>query len=50
MGRIAADGTTDPVNAPYRFEVSAGVGHDATDQMPERVAAMMSDQLGQHSA
>jgi len=47
---MAAEGTTDPVNAPYRFEVSAGVGHDAADQMPGRVAAMMTDQLGHHSA
>ena len=50
VGRMAAAGTTDSVNAPHRFEVLAGIGHDAADQMPERVAAMMSDQLGQHSA
>ena len=50
VGRMAAEGTADFVNAPYRFEVLAGVGHYAVDQMPERVAAMMTDQLRQHSA
>jgi hypothetical protein len=50
VGRKAAEGTTDPVSAPYGFEVSAGVGRDTADQMPEGVAVMMADQLRQHSA
>lgn len=50
VGRMAAEGTADFVNAPYRFEVLAGVGHYAADQMPDRVAALMVDHLRQHSA
>ena len=50
VGRMAAEGTADFVNAPYRFEVLPGVGHYAADQMPARVAAMMVDHLRRHSA
>ena len=48
VGRIAAEGTAAFVDAPYRFEVLAGAGHYAPDQMPERVAAMLIDHLQQH--
>lgn len=50
VGRMAAEGTADFVDAPYRFEVLAGVGHYAADQMPERVAALMIEHLRQHAA
>jgi pimeloyl-ACP methyl ester carboxylesterase len=41
VGRIAAEGTRDFIAAPYRFEVLPGVGHFATDQVPDRVNALM---------
>lgn len=50
VGRMAIEGTADFVNAPYRFELLPGVGHDAAGQMPERMAAMMAGKLRQHSA
>ncbi|NMJ40847.1 alpha/beta fold hydrolase [Roseomonas sp. JC162] len=50
VGRMAAEGTAHFVDAPYRFEVLAGAGHYAPDQMPERVAALLIDHLRQHPA
>lgn len=50
VGRMAAEGTADFVNAPYRFEVLAGVGHYAPDQMPDRVASMLIEHLRMHPA
>jgi pimeloyl-ACP methyl ester carboxylesterase len=50
VGRMAAEGTAEFVKAPYRFEILAGAGHYAADQMPDRVAAMMIDHLRLHSA
>jgi pimeloyl-ACP methyl ester carboxylesterase len=41
VGRTAAEGTVDFVEAPYRFEVLPGVGHFAADQAPERVSELM---------
>jgi len=41
VGRIAAEGTADFVAAPYRFEVLPGVGHFASDQVPDRVNALL---------
>jgi pimeloyl-ACP methyl ester carboxylesterase len=35
VGRVAAEGTSDFIAAPYRFEVLPGVGHFAADQAPE---------------
>jgi len=48
VGRMAAEGTADFVNAPYRFEVLPGVGHYAPDQVPERVSALLVEHLGRH--
>ena len=48
VGRMAAEGTRDFVEAPYRFEVLPGVGHYAPDQVPERVAALLLEHLAQH--
>jgi pimeloyl-ACP methyl ester carboxylesterase len=48
VGRIAAEGTADFVAAPYRFEVLAGAGHFAADQMPERVNELMLAHLSAH--
>jgi pimeloyl-ACP methyl ester carboxylesterase len=41
VGRVAAEGTGDFVAAPYRFEVLAGVGHFAADQVPDRVSELL---------
>jgi pimeloyl-ACP methyl ester carboxylesterase len=41
VGRIAAEGTSNFVAAPYRFEVLAGVGHFAADQAPDRVNELL---------
>jgi len=41
VGRTAAEGTVDFVEAPYSFEVLPGVGHFAADQAPERVSELM---------
>jgi pimeloyl-ACP methyl ester carboxylesterase len=48
VGRIAAEGTSDFVSAPYRFEVLPGVGHFAADQAPERVNELLLQHLAAH--
>ena len=50
VGRIAAEGTADFVQAPYRFEVLPGAGHYAPDQMPDRVAELLLEHLRRHPA
>jgi pimeloyl-ACP methyl ester carboxylesterase len=45
VGRIAAEGTSDFVSAPYRFEVLPGVGHFASDQAPDRVNELLLQHL-----
>lgn len=49
VGRMAAEGTVDFVEAPYRFEVLPGVGHYAPDQVPARVSELLLDHLRQHA-
>jgi pimeloyl-ACP methyl ester carboxylesterase len=41
VGRIAAEGTRDFIQAPYQFETLAGIGHFAADQTPERVSELL---------
>jgi pimeloyl-ACP methyl ester carboxylesterase len=48
VGRTAAEGTADFVEAPYRFEVLPGVGHFAADQAPERVSRLMLAHVAAH--
>jgi pimeloyl-ACP methyl ester carboxylesterase len=48
VGRPAAEGTADFVDAPYRFEILPGVGHYAPDQVPERVTALLLEHLARH--
>jgi pimeloyl-ACP methyl ester carboxylesterase len=48
VGRAAAEGTRDFVEAPYRFEALAGVGHFAADQVPERVSELLLEHVGAH--
>ena len=46
VGRQAAEATRRFVNAPYRFDEIAGVGHFITDQAPERVTKALLGQIG----
>ncbi len=48
VGRMAAEGTVDFVEAPCRFEILPGVGHYAPDQVPERVTALLLEHLASH--
>jgi pimeloyl-ACP methyl ester carboxylesterase len=48
VGRTAAEGTADFVEAPYRFEVLPGVGHFAADQAPARVSELMLAHVAAH--
>jgi pimeloyl-ACP methyl ester carboxylesterase len=50
VGRTAAEGTVDFVEAPYRFEVLSGVGHFAADQAPERVSELMLQHVASYPA
>jgi pimeloyl-ACP methyl ester carboxylesterase len=50
VGRPAAEGTRDFVLAPYTFEVLAGVGHFAADQVPDRVSELLLRHLACHPA
>ena len=50
VGRMAAEGTGDFIDAPYRFEVLPGVGHYAPDQQPERVNELLLEHLARHPA
>ncbi len=50
VGRMAAEGTGDFIDAPYRFEVLPGGGHYTPDQMPGRVNALLLEHLAAHPA
>ena len=49
MGRVAAEGTGEFIDAPYHFEVLAGVGHYAADQVPDKVNALLLTHLRRHA-
>jgi len=49
VGRVAAEGTGEFVDAPYRFEVLPGVGHYAADQVPDRVTELLLAHLRRHA-
>ena len=48
VGRMAAEGTRDFIEAPYRFEILPGVGHYAPDQVPDRINALLLEHLERH--
>jgi pimeloyl-ACP methyl ester carboxylesterase len=50
VGRAAAEGTGEFIDAPYRFEVLPGVGHYAADQVPDRVNELLLSHLLRHKA
>jgi len=48
VGRVAAEGTGEFIDAPYRFEVLPGVGHYAADQVPDRVTELLLAHMRRH--
>ena len=48
VGQIAAEGTRDFIEAPYRFEMLPGIGHFAADQAPERVSELLLEHVAAH--
>jgi pimeloyl-ACP methyl ester carboxylesterase len=50
VGRMAAEGTGDFIDAPYTFEILPGVGHYAPNQVPDRVSALLVKHLESHPA
>jgi pimeloyl-ACP methyl ester carboxylesterase len=48
VGQIAAEGTRDFIEAPYRFETLPGIGHFAADQAPERVSELLLQHVAAH--
>jgi pimeloyl-ACP methyl ester carboxylesterase len=49
-GRAAAEGTAEEVSGAYRFEVLPGIGHFSTDQVPERVNALLLQHIARYPA
>ncbi len=50
VGRVAAEGTVDFVDAPYQFAVLPGVGHFAADQAPDRVCELLLQHIATYPA
>jgi pimeloyl-ACP methyl ester carboxylesterase len=48
VGQIAAEGTRDFIEAPYRFETLHGIGHFAAEQAPERVSELLLQHVAAH--
>jgi pimeloyl-ACP methyl ester carboxylesterase len=48
VGRMAAQGTGEFIDAPYRFEALAGVGHFSVEQAPEAVTALILAHVTAH--
>ncbi|MBY0329848.1 MAG: alpha/beta hydrolase [Acetobacteraceae bacterium] len=48
VGRMAAEGTRDFIDAPYTFAALPGVGHYPPDQVPDRVNALLIEHLRRH--
>jgi len=48
VGQIAAEGTREFIEAPYRFETLPGIGHFAADQAPERVSELILQHVAAH--
>jgi pimeloyl-ACP methyl ester carboxylesterase len=49
VGRIAAEGTAEFIEADYLFAPLPGIGHYAADQQPARVCELLRDHLSRHS-
>lgn len=48
VGRTAAEGTADDVDAPFRFVELDGVGHFVTDQAPQAFPPLLLEHLQAH--
>ena len=48
VGRVAAEGTGEFIDAPYQFALLPGVGHYAADQAPDQVNALLLAHLARH--
>ncbi|WP_426231721.1 alpha/beta fold hydrolase [Pararhizobium sp. DWP3-4] len=48
VGRVAAEGTADFVEADYTFKSLPGVGHFVSDQAPEDVTSLLLNHLARH--
>ncbi len=48
VGRYAAEATAKFIDAPFRFVEIPGAGHFLTDEVPERVCALLLEHLAQH--
>jgi pimeloyl-ACP methyl ester carboxylesterase len=48
VGRIAAEGTVEFIEADYLFVPLPGIGHYAADQQPARVSELLLDHLTRH--
>jgi pimeloyl-ACP methyl ester carboxylesterase len=48
VGRMAAEGTAEFIDAPYQFAVLEGGGHHAADQMPEKITALLLEHLARN--
>jgi len=48
VGRMAAEGTAEFIDAPYQFAVLEGGGHHAADQKPEQVTALLLEHLARY--
>lgn len=49
VGRMAAEGTGDWVEAPYRFVELPGVGHFVTDEDPSAFPPLLAEHLANHA-
>ena len=49
VGRMAAEGTGNRVEAPYRFVELPGVGHFVTDERPDAFPALLGEHLATHT-
>jgi pimeloyl-ACP methyl ester carboxylesterase len=47
VGRVAAEGTHEFVQAPYRFEALPGIGHFVAEQAPTRVTELLLAHLAE---
>lgn len=48
VGRVAAEGTRDLIDAPFQFVPLEGVGHFAADQSPEAVSELIRSHVIRH--
>ncbi|MBX3499149.1 MAG: alpha/beta hydrolase [Alphaproteobacteria bacterium] len=50
VSRMGAEGTAACVSGPYRFVSLPGIGHFATDQVPDRINELLLEHIGANPA